>query len=202
MNIINDMLRVPLVLASASPRRADTLRSLGFSIIISPSLLDETVYDHLPVNDRVMALAELKARDGSAKTPMPPLLALGGDTLVTLDNHVLGKPSNAEEATAMLRLLSGKTHLVVSGLCLLDRQTGSATTAFSETKVSFSSLTNEEIEWYVSTGEWKGAAGAYRIQEGAALFIDSIEGSFSGVVGLPLHLFYAMISAIARPIPE
>lgn len=196
MKAIHQLCNAPLLLASSSPRRLEMLRSLGLSIIPSPANVDESVFDNLAIHERVMALAELKARDGSRRAPLPPHFALGADTLIVIDNRVIGKPSNAAEATTMLGLLSGKTHLVLSGVCLLDRHTGKADTAVSETRVTFAKLSIEEIEWYVSTGEWEGAAGAYKIQEKAALFVDRIDGSYSGVVGLPLHLFYAMISAI------
>ncbi len=191
----------PLLLASSSPRRIETLRGYGFPIVVSPADVDESSYDSLPVGERVQALAELKVRTASAAAPEPPYWALGADTLVALDGEVFGKPSDEAEARAMLRALSGRTHRVLSGLCALDRRTGRAEKALSETSVTFSAMSGRELDWYIASGEWWGVAGAYRVQERAAFFVERIDGSFSGVVGLPLHAFYAILSRIGYPIP-
>jgi len=191
----------PLLLASASQRRIQTLESLGFKLVIVPADVDEAVFDHAPIAERVMALARLKVMTSCARAPCPPFWAVGADTLVSIGGAVFGKPADADEARGMIATLSGRTHTVSSGICVLDRRTGTALTAVSETAVRFAELSRSEIDWYVATGEWRGVAGAYRIQEGAALFVDRIEGSFSGVVGLPLHEFYAILSEIGYPFP-
>jgi len=191
----------PLLLASSSPRRIETLRGYGFPLVVSPADVDESSYDALPVGERVQALAELKVRVGAAAAPEPPFWALGADTLVALDGEAYGKPADEAEARAMLRSLSGRTHQVLSGLCALDRRTGRVEKAISETAVTFSALGERELDWYIASGEWRGVAGAYRIQERAAFFVERIDGSYSGVVGLPLHAFYAILSRIGYPIP-
>lgn len=191
----------PILLASASPRRLESLRRLGFDASPFAADVDESVFDDLPIHERVVALAELKARAGAAKAPYPPHWAIGADTLVSIDGKTFGKPGCEEEARSMLEALSGRTHTVSSGLCGLDRRTGAAELAVSETAVTFARLDPREIDWYLASGEWRGVAGAYRIQERAALFIERIEGSFSGVVGLPLHAFYGILSRIGYPFP-
>jgi len=191
----------PLLLASASPRRMETLQKLGFTLVIAPADVDESIYDELPVSRRVIALAELKVHTSSATAPFPPVWAIGADTLVSLDGTVFGKPADEDDARTMLAALSGKTHTVSSGICVLDRRTGELHSAVSETLVHFSSLDTVELDAYLATGEWQGAAGAYRIQEHAAFFVEWLEGSFSGVVGLPLHEFYAILSRIGFPFP-
>lgn len=190
-----------LLLASASPRRIETLQKLGFDLLIVPADVDESIYDDLPIGRRVIALAEFKARTSSASAPFPPVWAVGADTLVSLDDVAFGKPENEADARSMLIALSGRTHTVSSGVCLLDRRSGELHSAISETKVHFSALSIHEIDAYLATGEWQGAAGAYRIQEHAAFFVEWLEGSFSGVVGLPLHEFYAILSRIGFPLP-
>lgn len=199
----------PLLLASASPRRLDSLRSLGFSVECAPVDADESVHDDLPIRERVVALAELKVRAGSAGAeakrsgghPAAPRYALGADTLVSVDGEAFGKPADEDDARRMIRALAGREHLVSTGLAVLDRLTGAAETGLSETAVSFAPLERGELEWYLSSGEWRGVAGGYRIQGLAALFVRRIEGSFSGVVGLPLHTFYDILSRIGYPLP-
>lgn len=201
MDIGMSVSQEPLLLASASPRRIETLRGYGFRLVVSPADVDESSYDWMPVGERVQALAELKVRAGSASASEPPRWAIGADTLVALDGDVFGKPSDEADARAMLRALSGRTHAVLSGLCALDRRTGRIEKALSETAVTFSAMSERELDWYIASGEWRGVAGAYRIQERAAFFVERIEGSFSGVVGLPLHAFYAILSRIGYPVP-
>jgi septum formation protein len=201
MKTTRDQPPEPLLLASASPRRIETLQKLGFNLVVVPALVDESVHDDLPVRRRVIALAELKARTSSASAPFPPLWAIGADTLVSLDDVAFGKPADESDARSMLAALSGKTHTVSSGICVLDRRSGELHSAISETHVHFATLSDEEVDAYVATGEWQGAAGAYRIQERAAFFVEWLEGSFSGVVGLPLHEFYAILCRIDFPFP-
>ena len=177
------------------------MRSLGFQVLAYPADVDESAFDDLPIKERVVALAELKVRRSASEAPYPPYWAIGADTLVSLEGVGFGKPVCEDDARAMLESLSGRTHVVSSGLCGLNRLTGAVERAVSETTVTFASLDSREIDWYVSTGEWRGAAGAYRIQESAAFFAERIEGSYSGVVGLPLHAFYGILSRIGYPFP-
>jgi len=190
-----------LLLASASPRRLELIQGLGLSPLVEPVDLDESIFDHLPIPLRVVALAEGKARLSALTTKQDCRWILGADTLVGLDGRTFGKAENAAQARDMIRNLSGRTHRVSTGLCLLDRQEESSSPIISETEVRFASMSDTEIETYIATGEWKGAAGAYRIQETAALFVEQITGSFSGVVGLPIREFYVILLASAFPVP-
>lgn len=187
----------PLALASASPRRLEILTSLGFPVRSFPANLDESIFDHLPVDQRTMELALSKAGAVLASLPADYRWVLGADTLVELPPPagILGKPENLEAARAMLAALAGRSHLVHSGLCLLDRHTGRHWQAASVTEVEFAAMDRAELDWYLSRDEWRGAAGGYRIQESAALFIRSVRGSYSGVMGLPIHEFYGILKA-------
>lgn len=191
----------PILLASASARRISALRALGFSVIAAPANVDESVFDHLPIAERVAELASLKAREAEKSAPYPPFWVVGADTLVSLDGEAFGKPADGNDARRMLMALSGRTHIVSSGVCAINRRDASLQTVVSETVVRFAEMTSREIDWYLSTGEWQDVAGAYRIQESAAFFAERVEGSFSGVVGLPLHAFYAILSRIGYPFP-
>jgi septum formation protein len=188
-----------LVLASSSPRRLSLLRAHGFTVTCSPADVDERVFDHLPIAERVVALARLKVVEGSREAPVPPHWAVGADTLVSIDNVALGKAADRVEARSMLMMLAGRTHIVSTGVCVLNRQTGTTASALSETRVTFAPMNEAEIEGYLDTGEWIGVAGAYRAQERAAFFIERLDGSFSGVVGLPLHEFYAILASSGYP---
>ncbi len=195
-----------LFLASASPRRIAMLNSLGVPFTSCATAIDESVCDDLEIGERVVALARLKASAGlniqlGGNHAADPFLVIGADTLVSVNGHALGKASDVDEAREMLRMLSGRRHTVSTGLCVMEAATGRMETALSETQVTFIALSETEIEWYLSTGEWSGAAGAYRIQEGASFFVERIEGSFSGVVGLPLHDFYAILCRFGYQFP-
>jgi septum formation protein len=173
-----------LVLASASPRRARILESLGIAFRVQPSSIDETL---LPSEDAFAAaerLARAKALAVAGSTPLPVLAA---DTLVVCDGAILGKPSSPEHAAAMLEQLAGRTHDVVTGLCVCVR--GSMRSAIERTAVTFAPMSDEECAWYVSTGEPLDKAGAYHIDGRGSLFVVSVSGSPSNVAGLPVRLF-------------
>jgi septum formation protein len=195
-----------LLLASASPRRIEMLKNLGIPFSTCATAVDESVFDDKAIGERVVALARLKAQTGmemhmrDAQTT-GPMLVIGADTLVSVDGVALGKAADKMEAGKMLRMLSGRTHTVSTGLCVIESSTGRFETALSETLVVFKALSEAEIGWYLETGEWSGAAGAYRIQEHASYFVERVEGSFSGVVGLPLHAFYAILCALGYRFP-
>ena len=120
---------------------------------------------------------------------------LGCDTLVEVDGEVLGKASGGEEARRFLGRLSGREHSVHSGLALYSAAADRIDVSLATTRVRFRDLADDEIAWYVASGEWRGAAGAYRVQERAAFFVTFIQGSYSNVVGLPLETFYGMLRA-------
>ncbi|HEX8299502.1 MAG TPA: Maf family protein [Rubricoccaceae bacterium] len=182
-------LRVPLVLASASPRRRDLLAHIGIRAEIRPSGADET----WPGGDEGAAVETL-ARRKAAVVTVPGSLVLAADTVVVLDGDVLGKPATPAEARAMLHLLSGRTHTVYTGFALtFDHRTASDHRA---TRVTFADLTDAEIAAYVASGSPMDRAGAYGIQDDAgALFVTRIDGDYPTVVGLPLRAFYESLAA-------
>ena len=184
-----------LVLASASPRRRELLAQAGFTFEVHPAHIPE---DPLPNEDPiayVVRLAREKAQAVFAQLSTNPetadLAVLGADTTVTLDNHILGKPEDAADAARMLRLLSGRTHRVITGVALVTAT--SAEVAAEVTAVRFLTLSDEEIEAYIATGEPMDKAGAYAIQGRAARWIPRIEGCYFNVVGLPIALVSTLL---------
>jgi septum formation protein len=192
-----------LVLASASPRRQELLRNAGISFTVQPANIDETPLNgEFPVacTERLAgekALAIWRTRQDD--------LVLGADTTVIVNGTMLAKPADAQDAARMLRLLSGRTHQVVTGVCLAGpRQLASnkgqhptescqLKTDFETTLVTFAELSEKDIREYVSTGEPMDKAGAYAIQGIASRWIPRIEGDYSNVVGLPIALVYRML---------
>jgi septum formation protein len=185
-----------LVLASASPRRRELLTQAGFTFEVRPAHIPE---DPTPNEDPiayVVRLAREKAQavfDQLSANPetAADLAVLGADTTVTLDNHILGKPEDAADAARMLRLLSGRTHRVITGVALVTAN--SAEVAAEVTAVRFLTLSDEEIEAYIATGEPMDKAGAYAIQGRAARWIPRIEGCYFNVVGLPIALVSTLL---------
>ncbi len=198
-----------LVLATASERRISLIRNLGFTVCVQPADIDESIFDHLEVHERVLALAERKASTVAGLLEDSFRWILGADTLVELPasgetctaTKTLGKPESYDEAVSMLRLLSGREHLVHSGLSLFDKQTNSHVSRLNTTRVYFSALSENEIKDYLAMNQWEGVAGAYRIQEHGAFFISRIDGSYSSVMGLPIHDFYVILRSCGFAIP-
>ena len=118
---------------------------------------------------------------------------LGADTVILFDGKVIGKPENIEQAAEYLKMLQGKTHTVMTAIVLYNGRERKTTSRLCETKVTFAPMTEEEINWYVESGEWHGAAGGYRIQSLASCFIKKIEGSYFGAVGLPIFELYDIL---------
>jgi septum formation protein len=185
-----------LVLASASPRRKELLTQAGYEFQTIPANIPE---DRQPNEDPitfVTRLARKKAQSVfdqlSSREMNEPLLVLGADTIVVAQEEVLGKPSNAEDAARMLRLLSGGIHQVVTGVCLISAE--STQVVAETTSVAMKDVPEAEIAAYVATGEPMDKAGAYAIQGYAARWIPRIEGCYFNVVGLPLALVSTMIA--------
>jgi septum formation protein len=178
-----------LILASASPRRASILAALGIPFEVRVTGVDEA----LRPGEDAAAAAERLARAKAAAVGPAPLPVLAADTLVTCEGRVLGKPADAAEAAGMLRVLSGRTHEVVTGLCLAAG--GAVRSGLERTAVTFAVLSEGEIEWYVSTGEPLDKAGAYHVDGRGAAFISAIEGSPSNVAGLPVRLLLQLARA-------
>lgn len=187
-----------LVLASASPRRRELLTQAGFSFSVRPAHIPEEPRANENPIAYVTRLAREKAEavfcEISPEESAPTRVVLGADTTVTLDNHILGKPADAPDAVRILQLLSGRTHLVITGVAVITAQ--STEVAAEVTAVRFLTLSDREIEDYVATGEPMDKAGAYAIQGRAARWIPRIEGCYFNVVGLPLALVASMLESL------
>jgi nucleoside triphosphate pyrophosphatase len=172
-----------LVLASASPRRAALLSALGIPFRVVVSGVDESLR---PGEDGAAAAERLARAKAEAVAGADGLPVVGADTVVLCDGAILGKPESAADAARMLRALSGRTHEVVTGVALAAA--GTLRSGIERTAVLFASLSQEQIDWYVATGEPFDKAGAYHVDGGGAAFIESLSGSPSNVAGLPLRL--------------
>ena len=181
---------MPLILASASPRRAELLRTAGFAFEVEPADVDETPMARETPTAYALRVAQDKARAVSARRPDADRI-LAADTVVVARGRILGKPCDAGEARAMLRSLSGDVHEVLTAVVFLID--GREVAEVVSSRVGFMPLSDEEIEWYVASGEPEGKAGAYAIQGRASRFIDRIEGSWSNVVGLPVATVYRIL---------
>ncbi len=175
-----------LVLASASPRRSELLARLGLRFSVAPSAIPEDLLPGETPEEHVLRLSREKAREVAGRPEVAGRWFLGSDTIVLRDATILGKPRDAAEATAMLKSLSGRSHRVLSGYAVLDRQSGAIVAGVVTTSVRFKELTAQEIAGYIATGEPFDKAGAYAIQGIGAFLVLAIEGSYSNVVGLPL----------------
>jgi septum formation protein len=184
----------PIILASGSPRRGEYLRLLGIPFIAMPSPVSE---DYEAGKDPRLVAEELAVRKAckivETLKDEPPSWVCGADTLISLDGKIYGKPGGREEARRMLGVFQGREHRVISAVALYSGRTKTTDCRSSESVITFAPLSEGEIEWYLDSGEWQDAAGAYKIQGLASCFISRIEGSYSSVVGLPLREFYAML---------
>jgi len=174
----------PIVLASASPRRAELMELAGIQFRTAPSDIPEEPFDGEEPVLYALRLAEEKARAASAREEMGRFF-IGADTIVVLGGRIIGKPVDEADAVKILRDLSGKTHQVITAFSVLDKSTGVSTSRSVSTRVLFNSLSTEEILEYVKTGCPLDKAGGYAIQGGAAHFVREIQGSYTNVVGLP-----------------
>jgi septum formation protein len=181
-----------LILASASPRRAEILRDAGIAFDVLPVNADETPRASESAEALCRRLAEAKARAAVARlgAASDPAIVVAADTTVEIDGEILGKPDSPEAARAMLRRLSGKTHRVLTALSLIRLPDGAARSDLESTAVRFAPLSAEEIDEYVATDEPMDKAGAYGIQGRAGVFIERVQGCYFNVVGLPLARLY------------
>ena len=179
------------ILASQSPRRAQLLRQLGIEFDTIPSNVDESLIPRVKPVAYVKKLASMKAKAVAKKVKEG--IIISADTMVVLDGKLIGKPKDMSDASATIRSLSGKVHLVVSGVCIMDKSTGKTKTTATTTRVKFRELSDDLIKWYLGTGEPLGKAGSYGIQGKGAILIEWIKGDYSNVVGLPLVTFAKML---------
>jgi septum formation protein len=175
----------PLILASASPRRADLLRQLKLDFEVIPSDAKEVFDEYLSPQELCQLNAHRKARAVAKK--LPDALVMGADTLVFLDHQIFGKPASAVEAKKMLLQLQGRTHQVVTGVSLIQLRAHRERIFAVSTDVLFRSLTPEQVDEYLAKINPLDKAGAYAIQESGELIVSEISGSFSNVVGLPIE---------------
>lgn len=178
-----------LILASASPRRAEILGFVGWEFEKQTADIDEKTIDGEKPADYVQRLALEKAVAVAEKNA--DKLVLGADTTVVVGEEIIGKPQDFDEAREMLRKLSGRWHEVLTGVALVQNE--EKTVDLQQTRVKFAALSDDEIEFLVEKGEPLDKAGAYAVQAQAALFIEKIEGDYWNVVGLPINLVYEML---------
>jgi septum formation protein len=176
----------PIILASNSSRRRELLKQIGLTFSAGPADVDERPLPGEGAETYAVRVALDKARVAAGKAEEGIVIA--ADTIVVLDDTILGKPADAGDAERMLGMLSGRMHRVISGLAVTDAKTGRSRTGMAVTTVWFRDLTTDEIQAYVSTGEPLDKAGAYGIQEKGALLVRKIDGCYFNVVGLPLSL--------------
>lgn len=188
-----------LILASASPRRKELLEQMGLCFEVQASEIDEKTIEHLTPEELVQALAQQKARAVAERTIEPSIIVIGADTLVVIENQILGKPKDEEEAKQMLTLLQGRTHQVYTGIALLHVISGKASKELvraSQTNVTMRVLSSQKLDWYIHTKEPMDKAGSYGIQGLGSTLVQRIDGCYSNVVGLSIPLLDQMLSEI------
>jgi len=183
-----------LILASASPRRSEILRGLGLGFEIEPADIDESRHGDEDPTTYVERVARAKAATHSR----PGTLNLAADTIVLIDGQVLGKPDDPADAQIKLAQLAGRQHEVLTAVAVLDGTSGSMRSAVERSKVRLAPMSASEIEWYVATGEPLDKAGAYAIQGLGSIFVESIEGNYSNIVGLPVPTLYRLIAELGH----
>ena len=190
------MLKQKLILASKSPRRAEILRAVGWQFESIAANIDETREQDEDAVSYVKRLAKTKAE--KIRGQIMNGIVLGADTTVVVNGEILEQPHDAEDARRMLRLLNNKWHEVLTGVALVSdgAQDGSDSVVVDHevTRVRFGEMSDAEIDWYISTGEPFGKAGAYGIQGHAALFIEEVQGDYFNIVGLPIRLVYELLN--------
>jgi septum formation protein len=183
-----------IILASSSPRRHELLSGLGYNFrVVAPSVEEKLLAGENPV-DHVFRLSLEKAR--LVATKHPEALVVGADTVVVLGDIILGKPSSPDEATGMLKLLSGKEHTVYTGLSMIVRADNVEISDYDSTKVTFNELDSQDLLRYVASGESMDKAGAYGIQGMGSFLVKRYEGEFDTVIGFPTRLFTRMLGEV------
>lgn len=185
----------PIILASSSPRRQEILKMLDIPFQVILPNIDETLTSSVDTEDipELLAREKVSAVIHSLPSQQEIQWVLGADTVIVKNGRIFGKPQSADEAAEFLKEFQGSTHTVITAVVLYNGKQKSTTSRVARTKVTFSPMTDDEIQWYLESGEWHGAAGGYRIQSLASIFIEKIEGSQSCVTGLPIHELYDML---------
>ncbi len=182
------------MLASRSPRRAEILNAVGWPFETVAANIDERRFEFETAVPYVRRLAQTKAE--TVAKDLTSGLVLGADTVVLVDEKILGQPSDAEDARRMLKLLSGRWHEVLTAVALLRAGENRSVIDQEKTRVRFAEMSDAEIDWYVETGEPMDKAGAYAVQGRAAFFIEEIQGDYFNIVGLPVRLVYKLAHQI------
>ncbi|MDD4342808.1 MAG: Maf family protein [Eubacteriales bacterium] len=185
-----------IILASQSPRRRELLKKMDISFSVRNIDISEEIYNEENPQDYVLRMAETKAAEG-ARTEKNALV-IGADTIVCIDNEILGKPKDKEDAAKILNKIQGRKHFVFTGVSL-NLNNGEKIVSFIEkTEVNFAKMSHEEILNYIETGEPMDKAGAYGIQDKGALFVKSINGCFYNVMGLPVRRIYEELNILIK----
>jgi septum formation protein len=184
----------PIILASSSLRRQDYFKLLGLPFNIMPSMLDEIPKPGQSPHDYTqdMAVRKINKILEQLRGRIPRWIC-GADTVISVNGEIFGKPQDRNEAQMMMEKLQGREHTVSTSVALFSGKTQTTDCRSVESNVVFAPISGEEIEWYLNTGEWQGVAGSYKIQGLGGCFVSSIKGSYSSVVGLPIHEFYVML---------
>lgn len=185
----------PIILASSSPRRQEIFKQLNIPFQVKLSPEEEKIPEDIE-KDKVpeyLALNKVKSVEKAYFADREIPWIFGADTMVYLDGELLGKPADSDQAAKYLEKIQGRTHQVITGMALFNGKLMYVTSRTVKTDVTFAPMTKDEIDWYVETGEWHGAAGGYRIQGLASCFIKNINGTESNVVGLPIFELYDML---------
>lgn len=182
-----------IILASASPRRKQLLEQLAVNFVVYPSSIEEIVGEGVLPSEIVQNLSLQKARAVAVEHSSG--IVIGSDTIVVVDDKIMGKPLNDKEALSMLLELQGREHQVYSGIALVDACSGKESVGFEVTSVEFRKILRDEVLRYIASGEPKGKAGAYAIQGLGAIFVKGIKGDYSNVVGLPVFLLAEMLQS-------
>lgn len=185
----------PIILASSSPRRQEILKMLDIPFQVILPNIDETLTSSVDTEDipELLAREKVSAVIHSLPSQQEIQWVLGADTVIVKNGRIFGKPQSADEAAEFLKEFQGSTHTVITAVVLYNGKQKLTTSRVAKTKVTFAPMTDDEIQWYLESGEWHGAAGGYRIQSLASIFIEKIEGSQSCVTGLPIHELYDML---------
>jgi septum formation protein len=182
------------ILASASPRRRELLKSMGFDFTVIPSGVDEKFFEGESVSQHVMRLSREKALAVADRNP--EAWVLGADTIVVIDGEVLGKPGSKKKAREMILQLSGKNHRVLTGFSVVRTSVNVVKSGLVESSVFFKEVSADELEWYIATEEPYDKAGGYAVQGKAASFVKEIRGSHTNVIGLPLSEVVAALKEV------
>lgn len=187
---------VRFFLASTSPRRRDILRRLGLDVTVIPSRHEEEAADPGPRSPEMLAAHHAREKLRLAEPPADDGIVIAADTLVYIDGEILGKPAGEADARRMIRTLAGRTHRVVTAVCVRDLAAGRTAEGHTVSEVTFEPLAPETVDAYIGWNEWTDKAGAYGIQDRASLFIRSISGCYFNVVGFPVNLFYNLLRQV------